>query len=124
MNDTRDKSVLLFVIGVCVFVVSCNGNKYEVVERSEKEVPNFMEAGTHSEVDYVLLHDGHKFYTTCDWHDLDKLDPTATCAFRPLRTYECVLNNGPEKKDPGPLSDLKCKDDQGHNVYLYVNKKE
>jgi hypothetical protein len=25
---------------------------------------------------------------------------------------------------PGPLSDLKCKDADGHNVYLYVNKKE
>ena len=99
-------------------------NKYEVVERSEKEVPNFMASGTHDEVHYVLLHGGHKFYVTCNWKDLSNLDPTATCAFRPLRTYECLLNNDPKKKDPGPLSDLKCKDDQGNNVYLYVDKKE
>jgi hypothetical protein len=46
-------------------------------------------------VHYVLLNNGHKFYTTCDWKDIDKLDPTATCAFRPLRTYECLLNNDP-----------------------------
>jgi len=104
--------------------LACNSNKYEVVERSEKEVPNFMTAGTHNEVHYVLLNGGHKFYTTCDYHIIDKLDPTSTCAFRPLRTYECLLNNDPKKHDPGPLSDLKCKDDEGHNVYLYVDKKE
>jgi len=28
-----------------------------------------------------------------------------------------------EKATP-PLSDLKCKDAAGHNVYLYVSKKE
>ena len=53
-----------------------------------------------------------------------RLTSTASCAFRPLRTYECVLNNDPKKKDNGPLSDLKCKDDEGHNVYLWVEKKE
>jgi hypothetical protein len=121
----REKMLLLMVvIALAAPMVSCNRNRYEVVERSEKEVPNFQAAGTHGEVHYVLLNGGHKFYTTCNWKDLDKIDPTATCAFRPLRTYECVLNNDPKEHDPGPLSDLKCKDDQGHNVYLYVDKKE
>jgi hypothetical protein len=118
------KTWLLIVIGISALPLACNSNKYEVVERSEKEVPNFMTAGTHNEVHYVLLNGGHKFYTTCDYHIIDKLDPTSTCAFRPLRTYECLLNNDPKKHDPGPLSDLKCKDDEGHNVYLYVDKKE
>jgi hypothetical protein len=90
-----DKTRLLMVIGFAALAVSCNRNRYEVVERSEKEVPNFQAAGTHTEVHYLLLNNGHKFYTTCDWKDLDKLDPTATCAFRPLRTYECLLNNDP-----------------------------
>lgn len=112
------------VVAFSVFVVSCNRNRYEVVERSEKEVPNFMATGTHSEVHYVLLNGGHKFYTTCDYQNLNHLDPSATCAFRPLRSYECVLNNNPHKEGKGPLSDLKCKDDEGNNVYLYVEKKE
>ena len=123
-RNVNNKTMLFILIGCSAIAVSCNRNRYEVVERSEKEVPNFQAAGTHGEVHYVLLNGGHKFYTTCDYHDLDKLDPTATCAFRPLRTYECVLNNDPKEHDTGPLSDLKCKDDQSHNVYLYVDKKE
>jgi hypothetical protein len=120
----REITPLLMVIGLAVVVVACNRNTYEVVERSQKEVPNFQATGTHDEVHYVLLHDGHKFYTTCDYQLVDNLDPSSTCAFRPLRTYECVLNNDPKEKNPGPLSDLKCKDDEGRNVYLYVVKKE
>jgi hypothetical protein len=122
----REKIPLMMMIALAALMVGCNRNrnKYEVVERSEKEVPNFLAAGTHTEVHYVLLHDGHKFYTTCDWQNVDKLDPIATCAFRPLRTYKCVLNNDPKDHVPGPLSDLKCKDDEGGNVYLYVDKKE
>jgi len=34
-------TVLFIVIGFSAFAVSCNRNKYEVIERSEKEVPNF-----------------------------------------------------------------------------------
>jgi hypothetical protein len=53
------------------------------------------------------------------------LDPTATCGFRPLRTYECiVVPDSDFKEGKFPLSDLKCKDAEGHNVYLYVDKKE
>jgi len=97
-------------------------NKYEVIERSQKQVSNFMAKGLHTEVDYVLLHDGHKFYAVCDTTTLDKLDPTATCAFRVLRSYECVQ---PADKEPNKaLSDLRCKDDESHPVYLYVSKKE
>ncbi len=123
-ESVKKKTLLFIVIGFSALAVSCNRNKYEVVERSQKEVPNFMAAGTHTEVHYVLLNGGHKFYTTCDWENLKNLDPSATCAFRPLRTYECVLNNDPIKEGKGPPSDLKCKDDGGNNVYLYVEKKD
>jgi hypothetical protein len=97
-------------------------NKYEVIERSQKDVPNFMASGSHTEVDYVLLRGGRKFYATCDTTTLNKLDPTATCAFRVLRSYECVMPNETDPKKA--LSDLTCKDDEGHPVYLYVAKKE
>ncbi len=122
--SANGKTVLFTVIGLSIFTVSCNRNKYEVVERNQREVPNFMVAGTHDEVHYVLLHDGHKIYTTCDVSDVSNLDPDARCGFRPLRTYECVLGNVSAEKGTGPLSDLKCTDDDGHNVYLYVEKKE
>ena len=80
----------------------------------------------HTEVDYVLLHDGHKIYAACDVATVDKLDPTARCGFRPLRTYECSIQPAAieNAKASEPLSDLKCKDGDGHNVYLYVSKKE
>jgi hypothetical protein len=59
-------------------------NEYEVIERSQKEVPNFEGAGTHTEVAYVLLNGGHKFYATCDGSSVNNLDPSSTCGFRPL----------------------------------------
>jgi preprotein translocase subunit SecE len=101
-------------------------NEYECIERTQKEVQNDERRGTHSEVDYVLLHDSHKIYASCDVTTLDKLDSTATCGFRPLRTYECAVQPGAIRnaKVSEPLSDLKCKDGDGHNVYLYVSKKE
>lgn len=112
----------MFVLVLCV-LLACNRNRYEVVERTEKEVPNFQTAGTHTEVHYVLMHDNHKIYATCDTIGLD--DPTVRCSFRPLRTYQCELGNiSMEKASKVPLSDLKCNDGEGHNVYLYVDKKE
>jgi hypothetical protein len=106
--------------------VACkvNNDKYEVVGRTEKEVPNYQASGSHIAVDYVLLHEGHKIYATCDVSDISNLDPTATCGFRPLRTYECRLQTDSFEKATLPLSYLKCKDADGHNVYLYVSKKE
>lgn len=101
-------------------------NRYECIERVQKEVPNFQAKGTHVEVDYVLLHDGHKIYAACDLMTVDEPVSTASCGFRPLRTYECVVQPAAieNAKASEPLSDLKCKDGDGHNVYLYVSKKE
>jgi len=106
-----------------LLLVACKTTKYEVTERAENQVPNLLGSGTHTEVRYVLLHDGHKIYASCDMSTVDNLDSNARCGFRPLRTYECVLGNIKET-EPLPLSDLKCKDSDGHNVYLYVNKKD
>jgi hypothetical protein len=111
---------LALTVVAMLFSVGCDRNRYEVIERAEKDVPNFLEAGTHTEVDYVLLHDGHKIHASCDTTTLDSLDPQATCGFRPLRKYECRLGQDGDLAH----SDLKCKDADGHNVYLYVSKKE
>jgi hypothetical protein len=105
-------------------ITAVENNRYECIERTQGEVPNFHAAGTHTEVDYVLFHDGHKIYASCDVTTLNNLDPTARCGFRPLRTYECAVQPAAIEKATGPLSDLKCKDGDGHNVYLYVSKKE
>jgi hypothetical protein len=110
----------MFVPMVCLS--SCQKNTYEVLERSYKEVANFRGPGTHAEVDYTLLHEGHRFYATCDIERFHDSDPNNSCGFRPLRTYGCVLGrDGITNGDPW---DLKCKDADGYNVYLYVNKKE
>lgn len=80
--------------------------------------------GTHTAVDYILSPDGHKIYAHCDTTDISNLDPTATCALLTLRTYACVVPSDNLEKASYPLSDLKCKDGAGHNVYLYVSKEE
>jgi hypothetical protein len=109
---------------LALLCVGCGANnQYECIERTQKDVPNFRAPGTHTEVDYVLLHDGHKIYAACDWESINNLDPTARCGFRPLRTYECTVQTESIEKANIP-SDLKCTDGEGHPVYLYVNKKE
>ncbi len=111
------------VVAFVLFIAGCHGKGYEVIERSQEEVPNFQAPGYHAQVNYVLLHEGHRIYASCD--TLDYLDPHATCGFRPLRSYECRLGqDGDLANAKGPLSDLKCKDADGNNVYLYVSKKE
>jgi hypothetical protein len=71
---------------------------------------------------YILLHDGHRIYASCDSAVFASSDPDTTCGFRPLREYRCILGN--DSIYHGDSWDLKCKDADGHNVYLYVSKKE
>jgi hypothetical protein len=118
----NQKSVLVAVIAFLVFSFTACNSRYECIERTQKEVPNFMAAGTHTEVDYVLLHEGHKIYAACDVASLS--DPSARCGFRPLREYDCTLQPDGMEKGTSPLSDLKCEDGDGHNVYLWVTKKD
>jgi hypothetical protein len=121
------KAETAILLLTAVLLVACGkGNQYECIERTQKEIPDYVGTGTHTEVNYVLLHDGHKIYASCDLTTVDNLDPTATCGFRPLRTYECQLQSDAIRhaKWSEPLGDLKCKDGDGQNVYLYVSKKE
>jgi len=114
-------TILLRVVVLCVLcLVGCNRNSYECIERTEREVPNFFgKPGTHTTVDYVLLHSGHKIYATCDFETINNLDPKAGCGLRPLRNYYCTMSQNGKA-----LSDLRCIDANGGNVYLYVSKKE
>jgi hypothetical protein len=115
------------VLLICLTLAGCSNSKYEVIERSQRDVPNFLQSGTHTEVDYVLLHDGHKIYASCDTTTVDKLDPNTTCAFRPLHKYDCDIQSDSMSgamESKLPSSDLKCRDADGHNVYLYVSKKD
>lgn len=116
----QEKVLLAFCL--VVGLSGCQNDKYEVIERSQKEIKNYDGSGTHDEVLYVLLHDGHKFYAACDYQEIDKIEPAATCALRILKTYKCAQ---PTEKSPQKvMSDLTCVDDDGHPVYLYVNKKD
>ena len=109
-------------LAMCLAVVACRENGYEVIERWEKQVPNFTGPGAHAEMHYVLLHDGHRIYASCDFSAFASSDPESTCAFRPLRKYQCIL--GSDSVSHGDGWDLKCKDADGNNVYLFVTKKE
>lgn len=93
--------------------------------REEARAPFALKA-EHTQVEYVLLHDGHKIYAACDVPTVDRVEPTARFGFRPLRTYECSIQPAAIENANAsePLSDLKCKDGDGYNVYLYVSKKE
>ena len=114
----------ILTLALALSLIACNRNSYEVVERSETVVSNFQAAGTHSQVNYVLLRGGHKIYATCDAYEIGSQDPSARCSFRPLHTYRCVLGDDRIEKASFPMADLKCVDSDGHNVYLYVDKKE
>ncbi len=119
------------VLLLAVSFTACNQNKYRVVERADKyldkqgrPVDPLSEASDHDEVGFVLTHNGHKIHATCGLSTLDKLDPNASCALRPLRTYECAVGRDDVLKAPLPQSDLLCKDADGRKVYLYVSKEE
>jgi hypothetical protein len=115
-------AVVIFT-GVFLFLRSFHSG-YEVIERTEKEMPNFQKDGTHKAIQYVLRHDDRKIYATCDLKDYDQIAPDARCSFRPLRTYTCTLSDDRISKATFPLNDLKCKDSEGYSVYLYVDKEE
>jgi hypothetical protein len=120
MGMTR--AVFFGVLFLSMTLTACD--RYEVVGREQKDVPNFDKPGTHIEVDYVLSHNGHRIYGACDLSTIDSLDPNASCGFRVLHTYTCELQSDSMENATTPMSDLKCKDADGHNVYLYVSKKE
>jgi hypothetical protein len=108
------------MIAVLVSFTGCTkSDEYKVIDRTEDQVPNFQGAGTHTEVNLVLLSDSHKIYASCDANDWDHLGATATSGFRPLRKYKYRLRQAGDKA----LSDLRCKDADGNNLYLYVSKK-
>ena len=112
---------ILVIVQLIALLAGCNRTNYELIERTEKLVPDFQGTGTHTQVNYVLAHDGQKIHATCDWKNFSNSDPDATCGFRMLRNYECTsgFEGGTEH-----MWDLKCKDSNGHNVYLFVDKKE
>ena len=76
-----------------LILTGCNRDEYRVVERTQRLIPD-ASAGPHTEVGYVLAHNGRKIYATCDWSTVNNLDPKASCGLRPLRTYKCEL--GPD----------------------------
>jgi len=103
------EKILFAAVAASVFSsIACNGDsKYECIERTQKEVPNFMREGTHTAVDYVLLHEGHKIYASCDTADLSNLDPSATCGFRPSQKVRMCLTDGQHGERNVPTQRLK-----------------
>jgi len=94
------------------FAAEDYAGEYELVERTQREVPNFQAAGRHYEIAYVQVHDGHRFYATCDATTVNTLDSTSSCALAVLRKYPCRLGKDGDKA----MSDLVCKDQYGGNV--------
>ncbi len=67
------------------------------------------------EIDYVMLHGNDEIYATC----VSRQDPASSCTLRKSKNYECV-----REWDADHTYNLKCKDDQGSGVYLYIRKTE
>jgi hypothetical protein len=122
------------IVLLAVSLTACNQNKYRVIERADRYLDKqghqvsdaTSEAYDHDEVGFVLTHDGNKIHAICDLSTLDKIDSSASCGLRPLRTYECAVGGAAVLNAPAhvPLSDLTCKDGDGRKVYLYVSKEE
>jgi hypothetical protein len=126
--------MLGLIVLLTVSFTACNRNKYRVIERADRYLDKqnrpvadaLSEASDHDEVGFVLTHGGHKIHATCDLSTLNNIDPNASCALRPLRTYECAVGGAAILNAPAnvPLNDLTCKDGDGRKVYLYVSKEE
>ena len=116
MTPSVGRTVLAHVIGASLFLFGCTESGYRVVERRDRQG---------GEVHLVLSKGDKKLHSVCDLSTLNHLDPSATCALRVGRNYQCEW--GPEKigaDTPAPYYDIRCKDANGHSVYLYVNKEE
>jgi len=111
---------------IALSTAACNRNRYRVIEREDRYLDeqghevSSPSSYYHDELHFVLKRGDTKVYAMCDITTVDKLDPNASCAMRVGQTFECLSG----KKGDRALSDLRCRDSEGHNVYLYVNKEE
>jgi len=106
-----------------------NSGIYHVVERTDEYVDAQGRTASEQLFDHEVVHfvfefSNRKIYAQCDLTTLNKIDPTATCALRPMRDYDCRVATNAGKNVATPLSDLICNDADGHKVYLYVSKQE
>ena len=53
----RVLAIAMIVVLVLSFTGCTKSDEYEVIERTENQVPNFQGAGTHTEVNLVLVSD-------------------------------------------------------------------
>jgi len=118
---TTVRWLYLIVFACALALAGCRDSRYELIERSEKVVPDFSGTGTHTQVGYVLLRDGHKFHATCDFARFRSSDPENTCRLEILHKYNCAIGRDGLSGDPW---NMKCLDYEGRNVYLYIDKKE
>jgi len=113
---------------ICTFVVlvACEGRtSYEVLQATTKDVmPSAVEPRFHRGIDYVLSHEGHKIYASCDATLAAATDPSATCELLVLRSYKCEVGSDRDLLHKIHPADLVCKDHDGHNVYLNVSKEQ
>jgi hypothetical protein len=113
--------IALLAVGVAS--IGCGNQEYELIERSDHQVPNFRGGpGTHMEVLYVLYGNGRKVHASCDVERFASSDPSNTCRLMLMHKYSCEI--GSDGLNEGDLWNMRCKDFEGHNVYLYSDAEE
>jgi hypothetical protein len=109
--------------------LSRDNEHYLVTERSDTYVdkngqPVLDLSSGHDVVHLVLEHSTRRIHADCDLSTVDRLDPNASCALRPLQEYKCAVSRGKIMTTSLPLSDITCEDANGRHVYLYVSRVE
>jgi hypothetical protein len=87
-------------------LMTCGSNqKHEVIERTEKDVPNYYGPATRAEVESVLARDEYTIFASCDTTTSNVPDADRTCGFAALNTYECGLQTKSLRKEKMRLGD-------------------
>lgn len=95
--------------------LACTNNQYKCLERTQEYIFTENQSGPQFEIDYVMLHGDDAISATC----VSRRDPASSCTLRKSENYECV-----REWDADHTYNLKCKDEQGGNVYLFIRKTE
>src|SRR5689334_3852648 len=123
------------ISSICVLfallaTAACTGNDdvYRVFDRQDRYLDAQSRTASpdhydHDEVHFTLQHEDHTLHAVCDLSTVNHVEADATCALQPRREYHCQPGQK-EGKVTFPVSDLTCKDDAGHSVYLYITRQE
>ena len=113
--NLRTTTVTLLTLVLASLFLACTNNRYRCLERTQEYIFTENQSEPQFEIDYVMIHGNDEVSATC----VTRQYAASSCTLRQSETYECV-----REWDADHTYNLRCKDEQGGNVYLYIRKTE